>query len=73
MAKKRIGSGELDLKSKVMKKLSKMHRKNIMRSDDDNLMDSDIVIKNKATILLRTTDSILPSRDEDPLYKGYDF
>ncbi len=73
MAKKRLGSNALDISSRTMAKLNKIHKRMILRRDDENMMGADIVIMNKTSILLKTSDSILPGRDDEIPYNFRDF
>jgi hypothetical protein len=73
MAKKRIGNNTLDINSRTMAKLNKLHKRMILRRDDESMMGADIIVKNKTSILLKTSDSILPGRDDELPYNARDF
>lgn len=73
MAKKRLGSNALDINSRTIAKLNKLHKRLILRRDDESMMGADIIVKNKTSILLKTSDSILPGRDDEIPYNTRDF
>lgn len=72
MRKKRLESNGLDLESRIINKLNKINKKNI-RKKDDQAMNSDIIVRNKTTELIRLEDYSPCDRDDDLFYNVRDF
>lgn len=73
MSKEVVDKNKLNLRSRTMKKLNVLYKRSKLRKDDDSFLGIDISVKNKTSTLLRTSDSVMPTRECDSLYRGYDY